>query len=169
MPLTKRERQVLAELELCSHGTTSSYQPVATKSGASSKIPPSADGPHIRYKKQLLEAEGPVERGMILRYAEEELRDHRRRVAPHVENTETSAQLDRRICIKLSEGWTVTEIALSCRVTPTRVRQAAASGKATKEERSIRVLAEQGHSVRFIAMRLQIPKSTVHDALRRAA
>lgn len=167
--LTTAERQVLADLEVCSHGTTSSYQPVATKSGAASKDPPSADGPHIRYKSQLLATDDPDRREAILRNARDELREHRRRCAPQVESTESSYELDTRITKKLTEGWTVSEIALACRVTPTRVRQAAASGKTTKEDRSIRTLAEQGHSVRFIAMRLGIAKSTVHDSLRRAA
>lgn len=169
-PLTQRERQVLAELELCSHGTITNYNASGAHSTERDPRPTGeSQPPHLTFRKRLLEAPGPVERGMILTDAQDELRDFRRRVAPPVETTETSAQLDQRICVKLGEGWTVSEIALACRVTPTRVRQAAASGKITKEDRSIQALAAQGHSVKYIAIRLGIPKSTVHDAIRRAA
>lgn len=165
--LTREERQVLAELELCSHGTTQSFEPIPTKSGSSSRIPPAANSPHITYRDRLLAEDDPGKRAGILEQARADLRHHRRRVAPKITG-ETEREFDDRIRSKFNDGWPVNEIARAMNCTPTRVRRAVSVIKLSPVDASIEQLAGEGHSVRFIAMRLGIPKSTVQDALTRA-
>lgn len=172
--LTLAERQVLAELELCSHGTISSYQPVATKSGASSKLPPAADAPHHKYRDRLLVEHDPLVREAILEAAREELSHLRRRAEPPAVVEETPEQFDRRIREKLTAKWSVAEVAIFMRCTPTRVRQAAAADDVPEPDDAwkttrAREMAQQGLTVRHIASHLKMSKSTVQRVIRRAA
>lgn len=171
--LTLAERQVLAELEATSNGTTQSFAPIATKSGASSRIPPAADAPHIHYRAELLAATNDRDRAEVLDQARAELAAIRKRQAPIVDLVEPAEVTDARIRRKLDDGWTVAQVALNERVTETRVRRAAAGHDPAEQHDDttsrVRELAAQGLTVRNIAMRLGIPKSTVHDLLRKAA
>lgn len=157
--LTQEERQVLAELEICSNGTTNGYEPVATKSGSSSTIPPAADGPHLRWRRTFTAATidaVPV----LLEQARSELRSITRRVGavPCGESTDERAD---RIRDKLAQGWSIGEVSAAIGVTETEVRQARKPTTNTE----IRRLAEEGRSVRSIAMMIGVPKSTVHRVL----
>ena len=159
-------RQTLSELELVSHGTVQSW---SASGGTDSERDPRPRGgetypPHDYYRDQYTACQTPVQRAKVLQAAREELkaittRQHRET------REETQEEFDTRARAKLAEGWTVQQVADHMRATPTRVRRA----QAAADESTIASLAAEGLTVRGIAMRLGIPKSTVQRQLRKAA
>jgi hypothetical protein len=88
---------------------------------------------------------------------------------------ESFTDLKRRI-IDEGEGWTPQEVALAMRITPTLVRNVRSEVERDPEygrpDGSLRHglgLLRDGVSLRAAAMATGIPKSTLHDAFRKAA
>lgn len=156
-------RQVLAELELISHGTTASWNPAGGTDSDRDPRPRGGelDPPHDRYRRRYLNATTDTERANVLHAARAELAAITRRQAREVRE-ETAAEFDARAREKLAEGWTVQQVADHMRATPTRIRRAQAGAS----EADVLAFAKQGMSVRYIALRVGIPKSTVQRLLR---
>lgn len=156
---------LIARYNLLSHGTTASPNaggsPVSEHPGG--RRPP---GGGMSGQDWLDRYNNSGKDQRVLDELEHEIAHHTKSTADR-EITETAEQLTARIRAKLTEGWTVKEVAMHCRCTETRVRQA----QAGTDDIASRVtdLHAQGKSVRSIALTLGIPKSTVHRHLTKAA
>ena len=161
--------QLIAEWNVISHGTTAS--PGGTSSGDSEhpggKQPPGGGMSGADWWARYTSSLSPSKVCDQLRAT---IRDHTHSSADR-NTTEPPADLTARIRGYHADGWPVKEIALTCRCTPTRVRQALAAPQPHEEADRDRVvaLAAQGVTVRGISMRTGIARSTVHDILKRAA
>lgn len=185
LDLSLEIRQVLAELELLSHGSTQSFAaaPGAGSDKSYGRPPGDEHPPHLHWREQWERASDEDRRSEVLRLARSDLAAHRKgdmsRVAVTVESRE---ELEKRV-VREGKGWTAKETALHCRVTPTFVRKARlkaatdaaveareepAPVAADKRERCLH-LAVTGHTERGIAMLTGLPKSTVRRLLGRAA
>jgi hypothetical protein len=183
MSLPIEFRQVLAELEMLSHGRTQSYA-AATAVGESDGYgrPPGEEfPPHLMWRDQWVKATDDHRRYEVIRLAGEELATLRKgRKVKVVEETEL--EMEGRVVLK-GKGWTVEETARECRCTATFVRRArlkagvnAKTGEdppgspaAVDQRERARQLASQGHTERQIGMLTGLPKTTIRRLLGRAA
>jgi DNA-directed RNA polymerase specialized sigma24 family protein len=178
-------RQVLAELELLSHGSTQSFAaaPGAGSDKSYGRPPGDEHPPHLHWRNQWKRASDEDRRSEVLRHAKADLAAHRKGDMSRVQvMVESRDELEKRV-VREGKGWSVQETALHCRVTPTFVRKArlrAAADAAVdaqdelatvpvdKRERCLH-LAAGGHTERGIAMLTKLPKSTVRRLIGRAA
>jgi hypothetical protein len=181
--LEREFRQVLAELEILSHGSTQSWSPTRGGSDEGYGRPPGdLHPPHVHWRWEWEHAKDDKRRKEVLERAREELVSHRRRDMKIAAPVDLSEDLEVRV-IREGEGWTVQETALHCRCTPTFVRRArlkagvnAQTGAKPKDapdletsEERCRRLDGEGMSERQIALATRLPKSTVRRLLGRAA
>lgn len=174
-------RRVLAELELCSHVPAAGYQPMGRSGKAEASIP-TGDLGHERYRHAYNTAGTDQKRARVLEDAKAELAAMRKRSARAVAE-ETRADRDQRI-VSEGEGFTTGEVARAFRCGERDVRTARKAhgrdpdtGKplpgvpvgmdVLERRRQVNELREQGMSVRAIAMRLGVPRATVHRDLDR--
>lgn len=183
-------RQILAELELLSHGTTANLAPTgAASDGEGDGCPPGERWPpHLKWREQWEGATDDDGRRAVLRGARAELHALTHRAEVKVRG-ETEAELEERI-VKDGAGWSVEEVATRMRCTPTFVRKArlkdgksiktgedpasarpvAAVQPTTSEQRErIRRLAHLECSERTIAAQVGVSKSTVRRIMGKAA
>ena len=159
--------QLIAQWNLLSQGTTASPGGASTgdTEHPGGRRPP---GGGMSGQDWLNRYNAAGDRGAVRDELEREIAHFTKSTADRA-ITETAEQLTARIRAKLDEGWTVREVSVHCRCTETRVRQAQAAPTPTDATPDIQALAAQGLSVRNIAIRRNVSKSTVHRALRQAA
>lgn len=169
---------ILNRLRLVSHAPTPTYNGAG---GHSSEHPggkqPSGEGrpPHERWATLYEAAPGDEEREHCIDGAGRELRSIVQAPDPstYTVHEETAAEFDARVRQKIQQKWTVDEVALDMKCTPTRVKQAIASAPPGEnleyDETKIRELHAQGVPIRNIAVHQNVSKSTVHRVLKRAA
>lgn len=122
-----------------------------------------------------IEARSSHERVLIVAAARSELQSWKRRQDPAPEG-ETGEQMINRL-IKEGEGWTTRDVALAFRCTPSMVRRWRAEHDRNPETGRLEgtlaqakdLMASGNYTLRQVAMLTGIPKSTIHDALDRAA
>lgn len=148
------------------------------------RTPPSAEGallpqgegfPPLDYWLEVLELQTSLsDVRIVVEQAREELKAWRCRPEPPPVG-ETFDDLKSRI-IDEGEGWTPQEVALAMRCTPTLVRNVRAEAERDPDygrpDGSLThglELLRDGVSLRAAAMATGIPKSTLHDAYRKAA
>lgn len=121
--LPAEARQLAAELELLSHGSTTSWSP-SGRSVPDSRIPSGEPWPpHLMFLDEYRNAPGPTSRQQAIRRWRKVLDAHRGHgtlTAPAP--GETPEQEEQRMVV-VGEGWSVTDVALTFRCTPTRVRR----------------------------------------------
>jgi hypothetical protein len=167
--MSRTIHQVLAELELISHGQTQAWNASGGHDAEGRVSPPGElDPPHLRFRRKWLEATVEQRPG-VLEAAELELRSikHRHGQAPAMSDREV---LERRILE--AKGWTAGEVAQSLRTTVSTVRRVrvangldAADGTAqtlsgAADGARAREMRERGMSERQIALILGAAKST---------
>lgn len=174
MTAEKTMRQILAELELLSYGTTASWNPGG--GGDTDRDPRPAGGDtrplHETFRTEHARAETPEDRDRVRRAAAAALEAQTKRTHDAPIEEESADQVDQRIAALVRAGWTVKDIAIAARCTPTRVRRVSKGMPVEADEGGEDLalhLASQGHTVRYIAMKTGMPKSTVHDLLRKRA
>lgn len=171
MTLDQQMRQVLAELELVSHGSTASWDTSGGHAAPGHRILAETnqavpDPPHVHYRDVYSRCATDDLRTAVLDRAKAELQQIRVRQAANTITEETTAELDARIVELRRQKWTVKEIALHIRCTETRVRNATVTVTTVE----IRELAQQdGMTIRSIAMRTGLSKSDVQRRLKPAA
>jgi hypothetical protein len=137
-------------------------------------LPAGEDRPPFEHWIEKWETAVDEERPAIEAAARAELEAWRRRTEP-VPDGETLDDLKARI-LHDGQGWTPQEVALAMRVTPTLVRKVRVEGERDPEygrpdgslQKGIALLS-QGLSLRQVERITGIPKSTLHDAHRKAA
>lgn len=158
---------------LIMHGATTHYD---VRAGAErSPIPMGDSHPPIEFWWALyLRAESDEERADVETRANEALCAWRRRPEPPPVGESPEQWADR--IIRDGEGWSAKDVALSERCTPRMVRRLRLTRERNPEDGRIegslahaRELRRAGHSLRSVAMLTGIPKSTLHEALDRAA
>lgn len=175
--LPNKVRQVLAELELVSHGATQAWNPAGHVTGEHVMPPGELAPPHITFRTAYLKATTDIGRRTVLADAKNELRRWRGHGIDRSRvQAESQDSVDARM-LRDGAGETPERVATAFRCTPTRVRRLriaaglnAEAGRAPKAPSSdagseaLR-LRENGMSIRAIALALGLPKSTVHDLL----
>jgi len=177
-------RQVLAELELTSHGSTQSWNSSGHGGGESVNVFPPGESrpPHIEWRERYERAVTDDARQRIIEDAGRALRGIIRRAKVTPTSGESEKQFAARV-ISTGRGFGVGEVATAMRCTPTRVRRIRLANGVSLEfglaltveapdgdvERRARTLAEQGMSVRQIEMLTGMSKSWLHRMLGRAA
>jgi hypothetical protein len=190
-------RQVLAELETLSHGSTQSFAAAPGAGSDESYGCPPGDSrpPHLIWRNEWdcnaqeeregrrTPAQANERREEILRHARDELVAHRKRdMAKAVVIEESTEELESRV-VEVGKGWTVEQTARECRCTPTFVRRARLKAGAhpvtgvtpegkpePKDQRErCRELAGNGMTERQIVWLTKLPKTTVRRILGRAA
>ena len=114
-----------------------------------------------------------AERALIIERAEQAHAAWVKRPEPPPEG-ETLDELEARVLSH--EGWEAKDVAMALRCTPTFVRRVRLrhdrsmdTGKVEGSLEHARELLDRGYSLRQVAMLTGIPKSTLHEALDRAA
>lgn len=178
-------RQVIAELELLSHGSCQAWNPAGGHGGEPAGLPPGDKHvPHLYWAQRLRDA-GVDERAIakVAAGAKAELDAWRGRVH-HRPEGETAAEFDARI-VREGDGWEADKVAFALRTTSTRVRKArqaagrdVASGKTISKAGDLtdlerrakaRELRDANLSIRQIAARLGVGLATVHRDLAASA
>jgi hypothetical protein len=154
--LDQRMRDILAQLELISHGSTANWSPTGrSRSGSHGRPPGDERPPHIYWRERweravrddeewTIEAmltnceEVVTHRRKVITSAQTELDSLRKRPEVKVQG-ETGEELEKRI-VRDGEGEPVDRVALAMRCTPTFVRKArlkagrsVVTGKAPKD------------------------------------
>jgi hypothetical protein len=175
-------RQILARLELISHGTTQSWSPSHGGEKEVAFPPGESKPPHVRWRERWEKATDEDGRMAAWSGARNELESLTTRHITEVP-VESEEQLAKRI-VTDGEGWTVEEVAQRMRCTTTFVRRARLKdgrdiGTGMKPEEMIedlvvkreraRELAERGLTERQIAMHTGLSKTTVRRVLGKAA
>jgi len=177
-------RQVLCEMEMVAGGSITNYSPTGAGGVADSKPPPGArlDGGsempmHVYWLGRWNGAFSEEAQEAIFTAARKDLGSYRKATNGQVTG-ESMADLEARIAKKCREGWTVDEVAMHCRVTPSLVRRAWLKASVIPDEEKLppekqraRVLELAGQHMRErqIAAITKLPKSTVRRILGRAA
>jgi hypothetical protein len=164
--------QILAELELISHGKTSTWNPSGRSPNADRDPRPQGETnpPHIHYRLEYQAQwtdHGQAQwtdhgREQVRQNAEKELREithSRARAVPE----EPAIVRNARIAAYESQGWTWQDIANAENSTPTEVKKAAAAHRATVDPKG------RDESVREYAMRNGMSRSRVQRMFGRAA
>lgn len=112
MSLTRDIRQVLAELELISHGTITNYNPSMSIGEKADPRPPGGSGAeHIFWRHRYEQASTDDGRRKVIREAREEL-DKLRRQEPSTRSAgETTLERNVRI-VKEGEGFSARQVAI---------------------------------------------------------
>ena len=159
--------QLLKALELISYGTTASWSPSGggdTEKGGGRPAGGDTRPLHDISAERFNGAATVTDRERVLNEARAEL--GRERVSQADRSTdETAEQLTARIRDLRRQGWPIKEVALHCRCTPTRVRQAEADHKADQ----VLELAGKGMTLRQIETITGVAKSTAQRILKAAA
>jgi hypothetical protein len=197
MTLVGQFRQILAELELLSYGSTANWSPTGRSRGGSYGKPPGSEHPsHEHWRERWERAvwddmeEEQREATTITRHrrrviekAQADLDSYRKRAEGKIVE-ETASELEARI-VREGDGWAVADTALHCRCTTTFVRKArlkagrsVVTGKAPKDpliaadddlrQRALK-LKREGVSGRGIRLILGIGGSKLDQLLREAA
>ncbi len=176
-------RQVLAELELTSHGSTQSWNSSGHGGESVNVFPPGESSPpHIEWRERYERATTDDARQWVIDDAGRALRGIIRRAKVTVASGESEKQFAARV-ISTGRGFGVGEVATAMRCTPTRVRRIRLANGVSLEfglalaveapdadaERRARTLAEQGMSVRQIGLLTGMSKDRVHRMLGKAA
>lgn len=165
--------RLVVAYELLGYGSTIKY---GTRRAADGEPVPSGEGapPLDHWLELWLLAASPSERKLIVQAARSELAAWKRRPEPAPEG-ETGRQMIERL-IREGEGWTVADVALAFRCTPSMVRRWRVehernpdTGRLEGSMEDAKGLIDRGFTLRQAAMLTGIPKSTIHRALDRAA
>ena len=182
MTVHQQIHQVLAELELVSHGTTANLAPTGRGSEGAAVPPGESHPPHIHWRERWLGAVDEEDRRRVLAGARRELASLRKRTVVKV-SMETEEELEARI-IREGRGEPVDRVAAAMRCTSTFVRKArlkagvsVTTGKAPKgimigtvdQREHAEHMAENGATERQIEFVTKLPKTTVRRILGRAA
>lgn len=182
MIVSQQIRQVLAELELISHGTTANWAPTGHASEGAAMPPGESQPPHLYWRGQWLRAVDEEDERRVLAGARRELASLRKRSEVKVK-METEEELEARI-VREGRGEPVTTVAMAMRCTSTFVRKArlkagmsVTTGKAPKgiaigtvdQREHAEHMAENGATERQIEFVTKLPKTTVRRILGRAA
>jgi hypothetical protein len=153
--ITREFRQILAELEMISHGTTAKIG-YTTAHGNDRELPPGeSNPPHLRYRALWDQQITPEGKDKVLRAAKHELDTLRRR--PTVNVTGEPAHIRHARIVKfIRDGWTHREIAVAERTSEGEVRRIWAKSQKKGEAESVRAMAE----------RTGLSKSRVHRMFR---
>lgn len=174
-------RQLLAQLELLSHGSVQAWNRSAK--GEPTQVLPFGESnpPHLYFRDVYTRQITDHGRGEVIGRAREELKKLQGREVDrsHVQE-ETVEELNERI-VKRGEGFSVEEVASRMGVAPSQVRRARVAaevslldGKPTDDrlespkERAQRMKAH-GYTERQIGLILGKPQSTINYWLRKAA
>ncbi len=171
-------RQLFAELELLSHGTTQSWNSTGSHTTDRAIIPPGeSKPPHVTFRLSYLAASSDSARSLVVKEAGEELERFRGHGIDRSHVVGESQEQQNARLLKEGAGEPPSRVALVFHCTPTRVRRLRlAAGFNTETGRpttpvatdlavEARRLRDAGMSVRAIALALGKPKSTVHDLL----
>ena len=164
-------RDVILGFVLLQYGATVRYE---VRPGAESAGWPAGESdPPLDHWIPLILRASDEERPGIVEQARAELEAWKRRPDPPPQG-ESMDELIDRVCEHA--GWPAKEVALALRCTPTFVRRARLArdrhpdtGREEGSLQQARDLISQGYSLRQVAMLTGIPKSTLHEALDRAA
>jgi len=172
-------RQVLAELELTSQGSTQSWNSSGHGGGESDKVYPFGDQfpPHIEWRERYERATTDDARQQVIDDAGRALRGIIRRTKVTPGREETEKQFAARV-ISTGRGFGVGEVATAMRCTPTRVRRIRLANGVSLDfgltltvdvEQRCRDLEGRGMTERQIGMLTGLAKSRVRRVLGRAA
>lgn len=180
-------RQVLAELEMLPHGTITNYH--SSGGGEADTREPTGESspPHLLWKREweIAERRGDKNRlHEVHRLATADLDSYRRSTGTGLQAgaVETELEFEDRI-IRIGKGWTVEQVAIHCRCTPTFVRRARLKGGVKVDDgtepegfelgdspaEKVRKLDKNGLSERGIEMATGLPKSRIRRLLGKAA
>lgn len=177
--LAQRARQTIIDLAMTACGKGGAYQPSGS-SEFGERPPTSGDPnpPHIILTRRIASADTEYAIQAAVRWGETELERLRHQPAAFTERPETERERHKRI-VGSGKGWTIHEVASALKVAPSEVRQAriaagrdVATGEFIPEAKGagghdgvIRALKNQGWSIRQIADRTGVGKSTVQRVL----
>lgn len=179
MIFIKEVRQVLAELELLSHGKTVSYNP-STSGGHSGSKPPTGESepPHLVFKARFEACQSVSEALRVLDEAQAELDSLRKRTTP-VQGLDGEELLRRQI-LEDHVGNSAAEVAIRLYCTTSKVRKIRGdamcdpesgiellpvAGLPTGRANQAAHLHEMGYSQQEIADRLGVSQATVSRLL----
>jgi hypothetical protein len=175
--MNKAMRQVLAELELISHGATVRFDPSTSHGHAGSTIPSGESNPvHLRFRARFETCRTDRDRELALEAAQAELRSLKTRTMP-ITGVD-GAELLRRQILEDHAGNTATEVAIVLYCTTSKVRNIRITDGKDPEtglelvilDRSeAQRLAAMGMTERQIAFKVGVTSSTVRRLLDRAA
>lgn len=171
MNLEQAFRQTMAELELTSCGTTSSWNSSGNgKKGSREPVTGDGEPPHLRYRR--LWVERPFRRSELLEEAQAELKAIRKAKPAPKTRERSKGDRDREIC-GLPSGFSPGEVSLKFKCSETEVRKARLAGGLHPDTGEIAVtrtemarrLREDGLSAREIARRLGVSHTTINEDL----
>jgi hypothetical protein len=181
--IPKAVRQLLAELELLSHGSTTAWNPAGGGSAADDAGIPHGERnpPHVQLRARYLEARDDAGRDRAVEAMRTTLRGRRGPGADRVAATgETRAEEDARI-LQSGEGFDADEVARRFACTPTRVRRLrltdgrdaerghhAAEHAGDDDAQRARSMRARGMSERQIALALGRHRTTVTRWLKKS-
>ena len=176
-------RQILAELELVSAGTTYSWgSSGGGKAGSRPPVSGEDDPPHLKYRRDYLRASTDHARKVVQDAALTHLRRLQGRYERPQAQGETPKQWKARL-LREGEGFEAEIVARQFNTTPKIVRFARVEfnrfpgdgrpmgqvdSVAVRDSR-IRVMAQQGATIAQIAKHFDLPNTTVWEISRRAA
>lgn len=174
----RQARQILADLELISHGTITAYNSSGGHGNSARVIPPGeAFPPHLEYRRRYAECETDEQRDQVIKDAQSELEAIRRRPLLAPAGLSDAEVLEARV-LELT-GWVANEIARSLHCTVGQVRRirtnAGRDGQtgevldlsaADRSDLAARMKSEQRLSQSEIAKRMGISEATVSRLLR---
>lgn len=177
-PIPADVRQILAELEMLSHGSTQAWNKTAPASERDLRPAGEAHPPHLEYRRQYEQATSDLERDRVRQAAKRTLREWKGEQRAHAQ--QEPEHLRRQEIIRRGEGWDASEVA---RVYKTSVREIInireaagrdpSTGKIPPAEEDAtdqaRRLFESGMTVRQIAGYQKVEPSTVSRRIRKAA
>lgn len=121
MTLGREIRQVLAELELISHGATVRFAPATSRGGAGSSVPSGeSNPPHLRFRERFESCRTDNDRAAALEAAQAELRSLKCRTEP-ITGVD-GAELLRRQVLEDFPGVSAVEVSIRLYCTTSKVR-----------------------------------------------
>lgn len=172
--LRHQMREVLAQLELVSHGTITNYNPSGGGGESEQALPAGGSGAeHLKWRRLFERATSDKERRTLIDQAWQELEQLRGRVERPVPTGETLEQRNSRI-VKDGEGYTVREVAIAFRCGEREVRKArTAAGREPErglepespDRARIVELAAQGRTVASLVIQFGLSRSTIERYL----
>lgn len=173
-------RQILAELELLSHGKTQTWNKTAHGTDRDPKPQGESRPPHIEYRDRYERAKGDLERDHIRSEARKTLNEWKGTTATRARQAKQEPEhLRRQEILKKGEGWDASDVARVYRTSVREIidiRDAAnrdpSTGKPIPAEEDATEQAQRlkdgGLTVRQISAYQQVPKSTVQRRLKAA-
>lgn len=172
-------RQILAEMELLSHGSVTAYN--SSGRGESDVVVPQGEAhpPHIEFAARYEQERDDERRRRVLEEARRYLQDWKRRTSPVVDDGSSEDDW----IVRDGEGYEAEQVARKFNTTVSRVRKLRMADDRDTEfglpsrfaprlaatPDRIRNLADQGCTERQIAFQVGVSKSTVRRALGKAA